>query len=343
MTRRLPNLVEVKAKKKLGMNSKKIFIYSVPRNTATGISDFTNDSSGRRLKKNKIGRCRDGIQALYNPKVGGLSNYISYTPWIEDGKQVTDKDGKKLMLQHKLEQKWNLPEGYLTNRPRTSEDVRQGNPPTYYQKKRWTFNDGATILDLDNMDEELGYYVCLASKYVANSEKDLRAHVWPYAEYYIAVEHEADEFKYKKNERKSKAFAALHNANMTDAWKKKFVYILDIANARTTLTDQQAHNSLYDFIDGTTFVQGSNIDKFEELVNLLSTKPGREELEARLLLKKAVDNRILYEKQGSYTWIRPEGKLIIGDKYSEAIDFILNPKKQTFVEELEKQVKAKEL
>lgn len=87
----------------------------------------------------------------------------------------------------------------------------------------------------------------------------------------------------------------------------------------------------------------SNIDKFEEVTKLLKTKPGREELEARYLLKRAIDNRVIYEKQGTYTWIRPEGKIVIGDKFSEAIDFILNPKKQTFVEELESQVKAKEI
>lgn len=322
---------------------KKIFIYSVPRSTATGISEFTNDSSGRKLKKNKIGRCRDGIQCLYSPKVGGLANYISYTPWIEDGKQVKDKDGNPLTLQHKLEQKWNLPKDYLHNRPRTRDDVRLGNAPSYYQKKRWVFNDGATIFDLTNMDDELGYYVCLASKFVANSEKELKSHKWPYAEYYIAVEHEADEIKYKKSERKSKAFAGLHDSNMTNTWKRKLVYILDIANSRTSITDEQAHNSLFDYIDATDFNQGSNIDKFDEVVELLKTKTGREELEARLLLKRAIDNRVVYEKQGSYTWIRPEGTLIIGDKYSEAIDFILNPKKNTFVEELESQVKAKEV
>lgn len=325
------------------MESKKIFIYSVPRQTATGVSGFTNDTSGKKLNKTKIGRAKSGIQALYNPKVGGLANYISYTPWTEDGKPVKDSNGKTLTLQHRLEEKWNLPKDFLHNRPRTSDDVRLGTAPSYFQKKRWVFNDGATVFDLGNMDDELGYYVCLASKYVANSEKELRAHKWPYAEFYIAVEHEADEIRFKKSERKSAAFAKLHDSNMTTAWKRKLVYILDISNARTSITDQQAHNLLFEYIDGTTFTAGSNIDKFEEVTNLLKTKPGREELEARYLIKKAIDYRIVYEKQGTYTWMRPEGKLVIGDKYSEAVDFILNPKKNTFVEELENQVKAKEV
>ena len=62
------------------MSTKKVFIQSIPRETATKISDWTNDTSGKKLKKTKIGRCRDTLQALWSPRVGGLANYISYTP-----------------------------------------------------------------------------------------------------------------------------------------------------------------------------------------------------------------------------------------------------------------------
>lgn len=58
----------------------KIFIYSVQRETATGIADFVNDSSGKKLKKSKIGSCTDTIQALYNPAIGGLANGLSNKP-----------------------------------------------------------------------------------------------------------------------------------------------------------------------------------------------------------------------------------------------------------------------
>lgn len=59
---------------------KKVFIYSIPRETATKISDWVNDSSGRRLKKTKVGRCTDTIVALYDPKTGGLKNGLSNKP-----------------------------------------------------------------------------------------------------------------------------------------------------------------------------------------------------------------------------------------------------------------------
>jgi len=87
--------------------SKLVFIYSIPRDTATKISDWVNDSSGVKLKKVKVGRCNDRFSAPYNPKVGGLANYISYTPWIDPatGKQVTDENNKGLTLQDQMEQK----------------------------------------------------------------------------------------------------------------------------------------------------------------------------------------------------------------------------------------------
>jgi len=324
------------------MSQKKIFIYSIPRKTATGISDWTNDSSGRTLKKVKIGRCKDGIQALYSPKVGGLANHISYTPWTdENGQQKHDDKGRQLTLQDKMEQKWGKEKGFFTNSPRRSEDIKANIPPTYFQQKRWRLNDGSTVFDLNNMDDEMGYYVCLDSKYVANSERQWRSNKWPYATHYIALENESDEIKYQKAERKSKAFAALHDPKMTNPTKKKFVHILQLASSLSHLTDQQVHNLLFDYIDSTDYTPNSNLSKFEKLVDLMRTKTGREELNARHTLKRAQDARIVYEKQGTYTWIRPEGKIIIGDRYEEAVDFFLNPSKQDLVEDMEKQIKAK--
>lgn len=64
----------------LTKSSTKVFIQSIPRETATKVSDWTNDTSGKKLKKTKIGRCRDTIMALYNPKYGGLANGLSYKP-----------------------------------------------------------------------------------------------------------------------------------------------------------------------------------------------------------------------------------------------------------------------
>lgn len=87
--------------------SKKVLIYSIPRPTATGISDWVNDISNRKLQKVKVGKCTDSIQALYSPKVGGLANYISYTPYMnpETGTPHLNERGEPIMLQEYFEKK----------------------------------------------------------------------------------------------------------------------------------------------------------------------------------------------------------------------------------------------
>lgn len=320
----------------------KVFIYSIPRETATRVDAFTDDNSGRKLKKTKIGRCRDTIQALYNPKFGGLANGLSYKPWTENGEQKVDPEtGKKLTLQDKMEQKWGLEPGYLTNRPWRRGDSYRTEDMTYFQRASWKLNDGATVLDLSNFDDEMFYYVCLDSKFVANSEREWRSHQWPKATHYIALQNEAEEIKYKRNEMKSKAFAALHSSDMTPTAKKQFIHILELASTRANVTEEQVNNLLFDYIDSSSFTPGNNIDKFTELYDLLTTATGREELSARHLLKKAVDARVVYEKQGAYTWNKASGPITIGERYSEAVEFLLNPKKQSLVEELEEELKAK--
>lgn len=212
---------------------------------------------------------------------------------------------------------------------------------TYFQRVGWVLNDGSTVLDLNNFDDAMLYYVALDSKLVANSESEWRQGKWPKATHYVALENEAEELKYKKNQVKSSAFSKLHDKDMTPTMKKLFVHILGLSNTRSYLTDEQVHNLLFDYIDKSDFRDGSNIDKFNELFQLLQTATGREELHARLFLKKALDSRVIYEKQGSYKWNRSSGLITLGDTYSEAVDFILNPKKDTLVEELEEEMKAK--
>lgn len=324
------------------MSNKKVFIYSIPRPTATGISDWTNDTTGKKLQKTKVGRCTDSLMAFYSPKVGGLANYISYTPYInpETGSPFLNEEGQPMMLQEHFEKKYGKPKGFFTNEAPLKGTV-DPSLLTYFQRQSWTLSDGATVLDLNNMDDEMGYYVALANFMVANSEREWREHKWPRAQYYIALENESDQLKAKRNEIKSKAYASLHSTDLTDAIKRKVVSLLELASSKASLTTEQVNNLLYDFIDKSGFTSGSSIDKFNEVIKLLDTPHGREQFEARYLLKQAIDTRVIYEKQGTYTWVRPKGSLVIGERFTEAIDFILNPKKQAEIEELELEIKAK--
>ncbi len=195
---------------------------------------------------------------------------------------------------------------------------------------------------MSKMEDEIGYYVMLASSKVANSETEWRQQKWPKATHYIALENESEEIKYKRSQMKSKAFASLHSSDLTEAVKKKIVALLGISPARTKLSEEQTHNLLTEWVDSSTYLPGSNIDKLNHLTNLLKTAEGRAKFEIMYILKQAEDYYLVYQKQDIWTWIRPNGaSLLIGDKYSEAIDFFLNPKKKEELDEIQAQIKEK--
>jgi len=203
-------------------------------------------------------------------------------------------------------------------------------------------NDGSTAFDLNSMEGELGYRVMIDSKYVANSEKEYQARKWPHATHYIALKNESEEIKYTRTKAIRSAIAALEDKKMTDKRKKQFVWILDLAKSTTELTEETVDNLLYDYITQNDFsAVSTNIDKFNELYELTKNDLGRKELDARLLLKQSLDTRIIYEKGETYTWNRPQGTIVLGDRYPEAVDFLLSPAKEGFVEDLKQQLKAK--
>lgn len=320
--------------------SSKVFIYTIPRDSAYGIHNWTDPTSGQKVDKTKVGNAKVKLTALYSQRVGGLLNGLSYKPWEEKGVVKLNAQGKELTLQDKEEQKWNLTPGFLTNKSWRRGDSLDPEKMSYFQMKTWTLKDGATVLDLANFDDLMFYYVALDSKFIANSERELKAHKWPYATHYIAITNEGEEIIHERNSRKIKAFALLADPSLSSAKKKEIIWILDLASTASPLSEEQADNILYRFIEADSLLKPTT-DKFIQTANLLKDEKGRQEFAARLLLKKALDTRVVYEKSDSYTWNRAKGSIVIGERYSEAIDFLLNPKKDSLVLELEQEVKAK--
>jgi hypothetical protein len=128
---------------------------------------------------------------------------------------------------------------------------------------------------------------------------------------------------------------------MTDSAKHKLCAILGKAPSNTVVSTDVINNTLHELIDKSSTTQDSDISKITELFNLLKDAKGKFEFEARFLLKQALDARCVFEKQGSYTWIRNTGPIIIGDTYTEAVQFFLDPKKDTLVKDLTNEIKAK--
>lgn len=319
----------------------KVFIYSIPRETATGISSWRSNVSGKSLKKSKFGDSTDTLVALYSPKHGCLKSGM-YHSWLENGEVKKDSKGNVLTLQDKYEQQFSLEKGALHSRlaPQTclEDDL------SLIQRAKLVLRDGCTVLDTSKLEDLIKYHIALESKYVANSEKEWREHKAPHALYYIALENEGEEIKYAKNEIKSKGFAALHAETMNDLNKRKLVVILDLANSRTDLSGATLHNLLFEYVDRAVGTKGfDQINKFINLVNMLNQVDTKIRLENMYLLKQCLDYKVLYEKQGGYSWIRQSGTIEIGQTYDEALDFLANPKKSALVEELNSELKARKI
>lgn len=321
-----------------------IYVMSIPRETATKVSEIISQTSGKKSNKTKMGNCSDSLSALYSPKIGGLANGLSYKPWLENGVQKMDEQtNRPLTLQDQMERKWGLTPGFLTNKAWMNGDSVAVEDMTYYQKKYWRLNDGSTVLDTSNMEDELGYFMMLDSKYVANSEKEWRDHKWPDAKFYIALENEADELKASKHRLKAAAKGNIVSTEFSLTMQQKFVHILKLAPPSASLTPDAIFNLLDNYIEHTTFLPGSNIEKFNTLWEELKTPLGRERIEAKHLLERATNGRIIIEKQGAYHWPRPEGQITIGENYAEALSYLLDPKKEAMVEDLEAELKLKGL
>lgn len=322
----------------------KIFIQSIPNEySAFKLHALADPKTGKSLNKSKYGKAVDRLSALYSSSVGGLKNGLSYKPWLdENGQQKANEQGKLLTLQQREEQRWHMPDGYLTNRSWRRGDGHDDATRTYFQRQYWKFQDGTTALDItNNFDDAMCYYVAMDSKYVANSSKELRSNKWPFAKYFISIKNEGDEQTYEKNRRKIKAYAALTDKIMTKVWKERFAQILSLSSSLNNLTEEQIENLLYQFISTDNGSEQHNISKFNNLYRLMKTQDGKLELEMRHLLKQGIDTRIIYEKGETYTWNRNKGKIVLGERYEDAVAFLLNPKKDSFVEELKQEIKSK--
>ena len=76
---------------------------------------------------------------------------------------------------------------------------------------------------------------------------------------------------------------------------------------------------------------------------MLKTAPAREKFEAMYLLKTAADLGFIIANQDIWTWLNPKGSpLTIGNRYSEALEFILNPKKADEILEIKQNIKDKQ-
>jgi len=323
----------------------KVFVYTVPRKTATKISEVTNGKTTNRLNQTKITRgCRDSFAVLPSASRGGflstgLNNYVDNP--FKDGVGLPAgfdslRGRDKVKEQHLVEIKFNLPFNFLTDEPYNRNNLSKDYVPSFYQTFKYSLNDGLTIFDTDKRDEYLAYRAMLVSKKFAPSKKDLDAGRYPDAMYYIGKENETEDIKYNKKQRLNSAIAKLSDSDFDPEMQKKMIKVLNLSKGN--LTNTQAYNLLDTYISDTTPGK-DNITEFEKMFTLLKTPDGRAEFEARFLLQELQDSWIVSEYQGTYTWNAK--KITLGQRKEDAIRFLLNPEKQDEVKELKRQLSAK--
>lgn len=321
----------------------KVFVYTVPRKTATKVSEVVNGKNVR-LNQTKITRgCQDTFMALPSIKTGllntGLEEIVD-NPLKDDSSLpmgfefIKGKD--KVKEQHLVEVKYGLPYNFLTNEVYNKNKDKIGTEKTFYQTFVFKLNDGLTVLDLEKRDDFLAYKIILKSKRFANSKKDLDNGRFPDAMYYIGLENETEEIKFKKKQRVNNAIAKLADSDFDTETQKKMVKILELAKGN--VTNQQAYNTLSAYVEDTTPGK-DNTGEFEKFYKLLETADGREEFEARYFLQDLIDNWIISEKQGTYIW--NSKKITLGQRKEDAVKFLMNPEKQEEQEELKRQLVAK--
>lgn len=356
--------------RKLIKMGKIVQVKTIPRDTASRVHEIRNIvkkadntyETGEPMKKTKISpACKDSYQILYSKKVGGLKtglyNKVSNPHYVDPKEFKTDKDykaavaeaknkldpefydvvdQKQITRQELLEIKHSRPRGFYTNR----HLGRNAKPAdlTYMQSFNIKFNDGSTFFDLDIPEHEIAYYAMLEHKNIANSWDEYRRGLWPYATHVIVNESESAKEKFNKARAKAKALAKLEATDYLD--QKKICKVLDLQQGH--IDEQAAYTLLYNFLDRANPSKDKNIDKFMEVAELMDTAPGREELDAKAMLEDLVHYRVVRESGGTYTW--PKGGkngLKLGNRYQEAVNWLLDATKDKEIEMLEEELSLK--
>lgn len=325
-----------------------VIIRSIPRQTATKISEFKDRKTGKKLNKNKIGKCKDAFRAQYSEKTGklltGLNEVVS-NPYYKSDKDIPSdflyvKNLERISLQELLEIKHGVPKGYYTDRAWQPGDGYNEAKLTFFQKFKFKLNDGSTILDLSKPLDEIAYYMFKAHPLVANSNKLEDKILKPKAEYYVSDKNESIQEKYTKKKQYNDCVTKLEDNKFTPSYQRKVAKALELFKGDvSTVTDESVYIALDTFLDEGYKSKPENLSNFEQVYKLTTSADGRKELEAICLLFDLVSYRIVTDTKGTYTWVAKQ--IVLGQRMAEAIDFLLDPKKQPEKDEMERQLKIK--
>lgn len=327
-----------------------VYVYKIPKPTATKISEIVNGKNQKRLNQTKITR---GISERFQPLISAKTRRLATGLDVEvdnpyKGEQVSDPDFQflsiqdKALLQNIIEYKFNRKKGELHSEPADPNQKKYLENPSFFQTFVYHLNDGVTVFDLSNFNNLLAYYCMLASKKFANSKKEYESGKFPDADYYLASVDEGDFEKFTKKQVKDRAKAELTMGVIADSeTQKKFVRLLLPTAGKGKLTDAQCYNLISEAVDtNERYKDGEEfLTKYNKLINLLKDAPGKARFNALVLLQEGLNSFVLSEKAGTYTWLAKD--MIIGASKEKAVEFMLDPNKGDLVEELQEQILAR--
>lgn len=332
---------------------RKVFVKTVPRETATKVHEFRNITKdgrkGKPLQRTKLGNCKTSFQPLFSRSLGGLvtglEGDIDITEAeykkafrVDPPKDLIDKSTKLITVnkQEYFEHKHNKPKGFYNNMQYVRGPKPKDHEISFFQGFKMTFNDGTTTLDLDVPSDELTYQWCLSNynKFVAKDKTEIDNYKKPFAQFYISYEGEEDSQRVQNAEIVNKAIAEF--AKLNEDLRTKYTKIFGLY--MRGMNSNKVYRALDEFIkDNKNNL--ANPKAFLKWVDKNSTPEGRAEFEAEILLIDLIDNFIVSNKQETYRWAKKD--IIIGHRKSDVISFLMNPHKSQEKEALEAELVAK--
>lgn len=334
----------------------KIEIRTIPgRKSAQGVHNWTSNGKpdGKPLNKTKNGNSEYIYGPIPNSKRGRLTtglDVIIDNPYSDSEIEALGtewqylKGKRQITRQEWIEVKHKRPKGYYTSEVWVKEKHGYDEKMTFMQKFKFYLHDGTTILDTENVLDELAYYMFLDNyKYVAPSYRAYTNGLadgkrFPYATHYIAYEDEDEQIKATYKSRRNKAIAAIESDEMTDEIKLLIAKSLNWHREGTTPT--KLYNTITSRIEAADLkLPHNDVDRFMSKVALLKDAGGRKQLKAEADLQDYLDARVISNAKETYIWISKG--ITLGMRRSEALEFLLDENKSQETKEMKKELKAK--
>jgi hypothetical protein len=230
----------------------------------------------------------------------------------------------QISIQQWLEIKYAHPPGFFSSEKPDIFD-RRGKTSTYLQGFRYELKDGITVLDLSRERDHLMYLLGLQSDKIANSLKDVNPAIHTH---YIAEVNEDEKSKSAKVDKLAKAFAYLHklSSDYPETVYRKFAIIMDVSKT-STLPTATYKTKLYDYLT-ERLASDTNANKFIETYELHEgSKDQKQRLDAVYFLKEMLNNHIVHNDKGRYTWVNAPNLEVkdLGVSQEKVIEWLLLP------------------